>query len=164
MLKYPQIEGDNHPVTCSPPVQNCVSHHELCASAFILSLGCCSSEWPSRKILLDSQISMPLPLLCPSLLLDVARSLSQGYWSGKGENGISFVGIEFEDHLQDILGSLLMLSWKRLVCASLSLQINRIVRGALLLRILRPLTVSCIGESREAYVGQQVVGTQPDCG
>lgn len=136
-------------MTCSHPVE---SYLDLCLtmSFVLLSVFCLwgvphlSGQAGKRSVVvLDSQISMPLPLFCLCLLLDATRSLSQGYWSGNGENGISFVGIQFEDNLQDILGSLLMLSWKLLVCASLSLQINRRVRGALLIRILKPLMKLC---------------------
>lgn len=86
-------------MTCSHPVEN---YLDLCLTMgfVLLSLFCpwgvphLSGQAGKRSvILLDSQISMPLPLLCLSLLLDATRSLSQGYWSGKGENGVSFVVI-----------------------------------------------------------------------
>lgn len=86
-------------MTCSHPVEN---YLDLCLTMGFVLL---SLFWPwgvphlsgqagkRSVILLDAQISMPLPLLCLSLLLDATRSLSQGYWSGKGENGVSFVVI-----------------------------------------------------------------------
>lgn len=106
--------------------------HQSFVLLSLFSLGCCPSEWPSKR----SQFSDFHALTCS--VPQFTPGSNNIFFPKKGGEWCFFCWGLIWSYLQDILGSLLMLLWKVLVCVSLSLQI-RIVRGALLVRILKPL-------------------------
>lgn len=120
---------------CLAQTQFRITSIDLSYQSFVLlslfSLGCCPSEWPSKRISEFSEfhaLAPSVPQFTPGFN-NISFPKKRGEWC-------FFRWDLIWSHLQDILGSLLM--WKLLVCASLSLQV-RMVRGALLARILKPL-------------------------